>query len=212
MLSITLLIILITCAVSFPAFNNESLRNQLLFWPAEIRDRGQYYRFLTYGLVHGDFGHLAFNMFSLYSFGVYVEKYLYSYPHIFSDKNRIFYFLLYLLALIFSTIPDYFKYRDNYAYRALGASGAVSAVIFSGIMLNPTIGIQIFFIPINIPGYIFGFLYLGLSAYLSNRGGNIGHRAHFSGAIFGILFTIIAVKLYSGHDVMKTFVDEILHR
>jgi membrane associated rhomboid family serine protease len=97
-----------------------------------------------------------------------------------------------------SAIPDYIMHRNNYSYRALGASGAVSAVIFAGITLNPTIPINLFFIPIDIPGYIFGFIFLGLSVYLARKGAdNIGHRAHFSGALFGVLFTIIAVKAHS---------------
>ena len=213
MFSITVSIIVLTCLVSFSAFGNERIKENLLFWPAEVDSRKQFYRFLTYGFVHGDLMHLGFNMISLYSFGEYVEKYLFSYPHIFGSQNKIFYFALYILALIVSAIPDYIMQRNNFAYRALGASGAVSAVIFAGITLNPTIPINLFFIPIDIPGYIFGFLFLALSVYLARKGAdNIGHRAHFSGAIFGVLFTIIAVRVHSNFDVIKAFLDQVLHR
>src|SRR6478736_4897717 len=213
MFSITVSIIILTCLISFTAFGNERMKENLLFWPAEVDSRKQYYRFLTYGFVHGDLMHLGFNMISLYSFGEYVERYLFSYTHTFGAQAKIFYAALYVLSLIVSAIPDYLMHRNNYSYRALGASGAVSAVIFAGITLNPTIPINLFFIPIDIPGYIFGFIFLGLSVYLAKKGAdNIGHRAHFSGAIFGVLFTIIAVKAHSGFDVMKNFVDQVFHR
>jgi len=211
--SITTIIIVVTCIVSFIAFSNARLKNDLLFWPAEIDDRGQYYRFLTYGFVHGDFLHLAFNMMSLYSFGAYVEKYLYTQSHLFGHSAPMMYISLYVLGLIVSTIPDYFYYKNYSSYRALGASGAVCAVIFSGIMLEPKLPISMLFIPVRIPGYIFGVIFIAISIWLGKRGGdNIGHRAHISGAIFGILFTIIAAKLFSNFDVVKSFLDEVLNR
>lgn len=213
MFSITTIIIIVTCVVSLGAFNNPRLKNDLLFWPAEIEDRNQYYRFLTYGFVHGDFLHLAFNMLSLYSFGTYVEKYLYTQSFLFGHSAASMYIALYVLGLIISTIPDYFYYKNYSAYRALGASGAVCAVIFSGIMLQPKLPISMFFIPIAIPGYLFGIIFLLISIWLGKRGGdNIGHRAHISGAIFGVLFTIIAARAFSGFDVVKAFLDEVLNR
>ncbi|GAO43685.1 rhomboid family intramembrane serine protease [Flavihumibacter petaseus] len=209
MISITLLIIIITCAVSFAAFNSDKLKEDLLFWPAEINSRNQYYRFLTGGLIHGDYMHLAFNMISLYSFGEYIERYLFSSPALFGSYGKLMYLLLYVLALIISVIPDYFSYRNNYNYRALGASGAVSAVIFAFIMLEPTRKLQLFF-AIPIRGYVFGALFLAISVYLSKRGGdNIGHRAHFSGAIFGVLFMIIAGKLMANVDVLREFWEQV---
>ena len=155
--------------------------------------------------------HLAFNMISLLSFGEFLEIYLFT--DLFGSQGKYMYLVLYVLGLIFSVIPDYFQYRNNFAYRALGASGAVSAVIFAAIILKPTMPLRIIFIPIDIPGYIFGFLFLALSAYMAKRGGdNIGHRAHFSGAIFGILFTVVAAKLMSDYDVFKAFIQAIKSR
>jgi len=211
MFSITISIIIITSIISIAAFNREKIKEDLLFWPAEIDRRKQYYRFVSCGFVHGDVMHLAFNMISLLSFGEFLEIYLFT--DLFGSQGKYMYLVLYVLGLIFSVIPDYFQYRNNFAYRALGASGAVSAVIFAAIILKPTMPLRIIFIPIDIPGYIFGFLFLALSAYMAKRGGdNIGHRAHFSGAIFGILFTVVAAKLMSDYDVFKAFIQAIKSR
>ena len=147
MLSITLTIIIITCLVSLAAFGNQRIQEDLIFWPAHMQSTGQHYRFFTYGLIHADYLHLAFNMISFWSFGEFVEKELFSY--LFEGKAKLLFILLYVLAIIISTVPDYIKHRNNYAYRALGASGAVSAVIFSGIALEPMLPIRFFFIPIN---------------------------------------------------------------
>lgn len=213
MISITLSIVIITAIISFTAFSNEKIKEDLLFWPAEIDSRKQYYRFITCGLVHGDLMHLAFNMISLLSFGEFLEISMFSHPNLFGHSGKIVYLSLYVLALVVSVIPDYFQYRHNYSYRALGASGAVSAVIFATILLNPATPIRLMFIPIDIPGYIFGFIFLGLSAYLARRGrDNIGHRAHFSGAIFGVLFTIVVCKWLANYDVLKAFVEAIKSR
>ncbi|MCG7858707.1 rhomboid family intramembrane serine protease [Flavihumibacter sediminis] len=213
MFSITLSIVIITVVISFIAFNNEKVKEDLLFWPAEIDSRKQYYRFITCGFVHGDLMHLAFNMISFWSFGEFLEVGLFSHPTLFGDNGKMMFLLLYFLALIFSVLPDYFQHRNNFSYRALGASGAVSAVIFSAIMLQPGMPLRLLFIPIDIPGYIFGFIFLGISAYLAKRGGdNIGHRAHFSGAIFGVLFTIVAAKLLADYDVMSHFIETIKSR
>ena len=214
MFSITLTIIIITCLVSYGAFNNEKVKDDMLFWPAEIQSRKQYYRFFSYGLIHADLMHLLFNMITLYSFGMRVEKYSFSSYDTFADKGKIFYLVLYISAIVISTIPDYFKNRNDFGYRALGASGAVSAVIFAGIILDPKIQLSLIFLPfIPIPGYVFGILFLALSAYLAKRGGdNIGHGAHFTGAVYGLLFTIIATKIYSGYDAMTIFINSVFDR
>jgi membrane associated rhomboid family serine protease len=131
----------------------------------------------------------------------------------FGSNAKIFYLVLYVTALVISTIPDYFKHKDNPGYTAVGASGAVSAVLFAGIMLEPTIGLYMFFIPIRIPGYVFGIIFLAISAYLARKGNsNIGHGAHFTGAVYGLLFTIIATKLYSGYDAVSIFFRTIMAR
>lgn len=212
MISITLSIVILTIAISVSAFSKEKIKEDLLFWPAMIDSQKQYYRFFTNGFVHADVMHLAFNMLALWSFGEYVERYLYSNPMLFGSKAKLVYLGLYLIGLIVSVLPDYFQYRNNYAYRALGASGAVSAVIFSFIMLDPAQKISVFFLP-GMPGYIFGVIFLALSAFLAKRGGgNIGHRAHFSGAIFGVLYTIIMAKLIANIDIIPAFIETIKSR
>jgi membrane associated rhomboid family serine protease len=206
MFSITVTIIVITCLCSFAAFNNEKVKEDMLFWPSEISSRKQYYRFFSYGLIHADFMHIFFNLFTLYSFGERLEKYTFSQFEIFGTRGKFFYLVLYVTAIIVSVIPDYFKYRNVSSYRALGASGAVSAVLFAFIILDPKLSLYIFLIPFPIPGYIFGIIFLALSAYLSRKGNSsIGHGAHFTGAIYGLLFTIIATKLYSDYNAVQTF-------
>lgn len=126
----------------------------------------------------------------------------------------MYYLIMYVTALIVSTIPDYFKYKDNENYLALGASGAVSAVLFSFIILQPTRVLSIFFF-LPMPGYLFGILFLVFSAYMARRGGdNIGHAAHFYGALYGIAFTWIVMKLFSRDriDVLQEFIQQVWPR
>ena len=210
--SVTLVIVIVTAIISFVAFSNEKLKEDLLFWPARINKGGQWYRFLSHGLIHADILHLAFNMLALYSFGQFIEEDLFSAPGLFGTKAKIFFLLMYVLALIFSSVPDYFKYRNNYGYRALGASGAVSAVIFAGIILEPRIPVSFIFLPIPIPGYIFALIYLVFSWYMAKRGGdNIGHSAHLYGALFGVLYVVLAGKAFSGANVLGEFYRSIVH-
>ena len=118
--------------------------------------------------------------------------------------------IMYLLALIVSLLPTYLKNKNNRSYRSLGASGAVSAVVFAGLMISPLSQIGFFIIPPIIPGFIFGPLYLLCSAYLERKGGdNINHSAHIWGALFGVVFIIVATKLYSDYDVWTNFVEDI---
>ena len=205
-MSITFLIILITCAISIPAFSKEQLKEDLLFWPYMINGRKQYYRFITNGVLHADFMHLIFNMVSFYSFGTALEEYLYK--AVFGELARGLFAILYVTAIIFAVIPDFFKYKQQSFYRSLGASGAVSAIIFAAITIQPKMPIQFFFIPFKIPGYIFGIGFLILSASLAKKGGgNIGHSAHFWGGVYGILFTYLAAKLIVHIDLVQYFIS-----
>ncbi len=184
----TYLIIGITALVSIFAFNRRDIFDKLKFNAFYIHKDREWFRFLSYGLIHADWMHLLINMFVLYSFGGIVET---LYKELFGLKGIAFYFLLYLGGIAFSTLWDFGKYKDNVFYNAVGASGAVSAIVFASILLYPQGKIFLFFIPIGIPAPIFGLLYLVYSAYMARRGSdNIGHSAHFWGAIFGIVFTI----------------------
>ena len=211
MFSITLTIIIITCLVSLAAFGNLRIQEDLIFWPAAMKNGKQYHRFFTYGLIHADYLHLGFNMISFWSFGQFVEKTLFT--HYFEENGKLLFIILYVLAIIVSALPDYFRHRNNYAYRALGASGAVSAVIFAGIMLHPTLPIGFFFIPVSIPGYLFAIIFLALSTYLARRGSdNIGHGAHITGAIFGLIYIIVVARLVGGFDAVQAFIEAIQRR
>ena len=209
-MSITFLIIAITSVTSFIAFTKHTLREDLLFWPYKIKREGQFYRFITHGALHADAMHLIFNMVSFYSFGIALENYLFL--AIFGEMSRAVLAILYVTAIVMAVIPDYFKYKDRSFYRSLGASGAVSAVVFSAITIQPKMPIQFFFIPFPIPGYIFGIGFLILSAALAKKGtGNIGHNAHFWGSIYGILFTYLSAKLLAGIDLLNYFIKTILN-
>jgi membrane associated rhomboid family serine protease len=205
-----MIIVVLTGVISFAALNNEKMKDDMLFWPAEIDSRNQYYRFFSYGLIHADFIHLAFNMMSLYSIGSALEAGIFSHPIFFHEKGRLIYLVLYLSAIVVAPIPDYFINRNNYAYRALGASGAVSAVIFSFILLNPTEQLTLLFIPM--PGYVLGILFVVISTILAKRGGdNIGHGAHLTGAFYGLIFTYVAIKLFTDYDVIGAFMHRVFN-
>lgn len=189
-ISITLIIVIITVLVSLGGFSNQKIIDDLIFYPPAVSKRNQFYRFFTCGLIHADYAHLIFNMLALYLFGKEVEA---AFVGLFGSSGRYIYLLMYVSALLISLLPTYFRNRENYQYRSLGASGAVSAVIFAGLMLAPETEVYIFFIPIPIPGFIFAPLYLLLSAMMDRKGGdNINHSAHIWGAIYGLLFVIVA--------------------
>ena len=204
--SITTIIVIITTLVSIGGFSNRKIIEDLIFYPPAVTRQNQWYRFFTCGLIHADWGHLFFNMLSLYLFGQYVED---AFGDLFDVYGKWVYLALYISALLISLLPTFAKNKNNYQYRSLGASGAVSAVIFAGLMLTPTLGIYIFFIPIPIPGFIFAPLYLIISALLDKKGaGNINHSAHIWGSIYGLAFVIIACQ-FIDYPVIKNMFQEI---
>lgn len=207
MLSITLIIIIITAIVSFTAFSSEKVMNDLIFYPPAVSRNGQFYRFFTCGFIHADFAHIIFNMLALYLFGRIVED---MFIEIFGNGGKLLYLGMYLIALPVSILPTYFRNRDNHHYRSLGASGAVSAVVFAGLMIAPYMKVGFFFIPPVIPGFVFGPLYLLISAYLDKKGGdNINHSAHIWGALFGVAFLIAAGALSGKYNAIQQFVRGI---
>ena len=208
-MSITVIIIIITVLVSLSAFRNEKIMNDLIFYPPAVSKNNQYYRFITCGFIHADYGHLLFNMISFYFFGQFVEN---AFEYIFGTGGKLLYLLMYVLALIVSLLPTYFKNMDNHYYRSLGASGAVSAVIFAGILLDPANKIYLMFIPVGIPGFVFGPVYLLISAWLDRKGSdNINHSAHIWGALFGVAFMIIAGYVSNEYNAVEEFVNKIRH-
>jgi membrane associated rhomboid family serine protease len=197
-----LFIIILTVAISIFALSNHDVFYRLKFNAFLVLHSKQWYRFFTYGFVHAGWMHLFVNMFVLYSFGNVVVAY---YVEIFGLKGYYYFVLLYVGAIMMSTLPSFGKHKNDPGYNAVGASGAVSAVVFASILFVPLGKIYMFFIPIGIPAFIFGGLYLIYSAYMAKRGSdNIGHDAHFWGALFGVVFTI-AIK----PKVFLFFIDQI---
>lgn len=191
-MSVTLIIIIITSIVSIIAFSNRDVFVRLLLNPYMVKNHKQYDRLLTHALIHADFFHLFVNMYVLYSFGQMAEYFFTAYL---GSKGLFNFIILYVGGILFSCLPSYAKHKDNLHYNAVGASGAVSAVLFSCIALSPLSGIQIMFIPIDIPAILFGVIYLVYEAYMDKKGGGyVAHDAHFWGAIFGFAYTLLMQK------------------
>ena len=207
-MSVTLIITIITVLVSLAGFSSQKVIDDLIFYPPAVTQKKQYYRFITCGFIHADLAHLAFNMISFYLFSDgLVEPACIGF---FGEYGKLALILMYFAALVVCLLPTYFKNKNNQNYRSLGASGAVSAVVFAGLMVSPLSQIGFFIIPPIIPGFIFGPLYLIISFYMDKRGGdNINHSAHIWGALFGLAFIIVATKLYSNTDIVSSFVDAV---
>lgn len=199
---ITFIIIAITVITSLLAFGNRQLLSNLIFNPYVIDKRNQYYRFITAGFIHADFMHLLFNMYALYLFGGIVET---AFKVIFPGIGTLLYIVLYFSALIMSSTFPFYKHKEDPGYNALGASGAVSAVLFASIILYPAQKLMIFPIPVFIPSYIIGPLYLLYSYYMGRQNiDNVGHDAHFFGALWGVLFVVLL-----WHPALKNFITQI---
>ena len=200
-MELTIIIIVVTVAISVGAFNNPSLLSRWMFNAFYIKNANQYYRFLTSGFIHKDWMHLLFNMFTLYFLGRGVEVY---FQYIFGSSGGTYFITLYLTAIIISSIPSFIKHRNHEFYNSLGASGGVSAVVFCFILIDPVTRLYIFGL-IPVPGFILGALYLIYTIQMS-RGSrdNINHDAHLWGSIYGILFLIILRPSIVGH-----FLDQL---
>ena len=186
----TLVIITVTCLVSILCFYGKLDVRRLWFTAYGVWHRKEWYRMISYGFVHGGWGHLFFNMLTLYFFGSVVEKYFAA--AFGAGAGVALYVVLYLSAIVMSTVGDLLKFKNVPSYCAVGASGAVSAVLFASILFEPKMGIYIYLIPIPVPGYLFAPLYLLYCWYMNKRSqDNIGHSAHFWGALYGLLFPLV---------------------
>lgn len=195
----SLVIIAVTCIVSILGFNNAELVRQLILWPPAIARDKQYYRLISYGLVHADPMHLFFNMFTLYFFGRAMGALYTQY------LGPLGFAIFYCGALIASILPTYWRNRGNSRYRSLGASGAVSATLFAFILLQPWATILVFVIPM--PAILYAILYVVYEFYLERQGvDNINHNAHLWGAAYGVLFTIVMEP-----RVLAIFLAQLLH-
>ena len=189
-MSLTIIILVITCIVSFLAFNNRTMFDKLKHYPAVEHQRKEYYRWLTSGFLHGDYMHLIINMFVFHSFGTALEQY-YTY-HFGMIGGSILFGVTYLLTIILANIPTYYKHENNPYYTAIGASGGVSGILFIYILIYPWKNIYLYF-SIGVPAIIFGVLYLWYESWAAkNQNDNIGHDAHFFGAIAGIMIAVVS--------------------
>ena len=178
---VTIVIIAANVMVSFKGFNDLSFFEKYKFNIGAIR-RGEQIRMISSGFLHADLTHLFFNMFTLYFFADVVVYAL----------GSINFILIYVASLIVGNLLSFYFHKDEYWYSAIGASGAVTGILYAAILLRPDMSLYMFFVPIPIPGYLFGIGYLLYSIYgMKNRVGNIGHDAHFGGAIGGYFLTII---------------------
>ena len=198
----TVIIILITTVVSYAAFKQPALMEKLQFNAAKIIHQKQYHRLITHALVHANWEHLIVNMIVLFSFGQAIEMY---FGHFFGRKDNLYYLLLYMGGILASNIYALFRHRNNYYYNAVGASGAVSAVLFAAIFFDPWNKL-LFFMILPIPGILFALLYLGYSYYMSRKENQqVAHDAHFLGAIFGFIFPSLL-----NPSLLERFIDKLL--
>lgn len=205
---ITYALIALTSITSVMAFQNRTMMARCLFVPYIIRrNNNEWHRFFSHALIHKDWIHLLFNMYVLYGFGTITEETFYSiFGH---GKGMLFYSLLYVGGILLSSFPDFEKHKDNGHYGSLGASGAVSAVVFSFIFIYPVAGMSLLMLPFRMPAFVFGALYLTAESFLEKRGGTgVAHSAHFWGGIFGIVFTL-ALKFELGYHFVEQVRDYI---
>ncbi len=201
-MNVTLFLILASVAASFYAWNNRDVYSKWMLNPYLINKKNQYYRFITSGFIHADYMHLFFNMFSLYAIGSSLEN-IFMMVH--GDMGKFYFLALYIGGMVLADVTTFFKYKNDINYNSLGASGAVSAIIFSFVMIAPTQTLSINFIPM--PAFLFGILYLGISYYQARRStDNINHDAHFYGAVFGMIFTVLTIP-----NCLPNFIDALVN-
>lgn len=186
---VTISLLAVNIIMSLIAMNNADVLSKSIMWPYGVKRYNQFYRFISSGFIHADYMHLFFNMFTLLFFGKAVEIYF----SVYGLGGNIAYLALYFLGLIASDLPTYFKQRDNYNYHCLGASGAVSAIVFAAVVFNPWGSIYLYG-ALKISALLYAVLYIVYCVAMSRRGGdNINHDAHLWGSLFGFGFTIALI-------------------
>ena len=198
-ISTNIIIIAITSIISMIAMGNVELIRKLILWPPAVSRGKQYYRLVTYGLVHAGTGHLIFNMITLFFFGEAMERQYTQYLGPFGFAG------FYTGGLIVSILPTFLDNRDNPHYRSLGASGAVSAVLFAFILIKPWATIYVYFLPV--PAIVFAVLYIAYSIYMDQRSSdNVNHSAHLWGAAYGVAFTAVMEP-----RLLSLFLGSLMH-
>lgn len=198
---ITIVLIIINCILSFMCFKDDGLKYKLIFHPVSVVQNKQWYRFITSAFIHGDVNHLLFNMLTLFFFGMSLEPGFTA-----LGLGPVLYIVFYFTAIIAAEIPTYIKEKNNERYFSLGASGAVSAIVFALVLFAPWEKIYLKFI-IPIPFILYAVGYIAYSMYMDKKGkDNIGHSAHLWGALYGVAFMLIAYP-----DSLKIFIERLSH-
>lgn len=201
---ITILLIAINVIFSIIGFSNAEMLNKTIGWPYYTKRENQYYRFITSGFLHGDWMHLFFNMFTLYFFGRNIEFLFAEY----GLGGNFAYLALYFLGLIVSDLPSYFKHQDDHSYRSLGASGAVSAVVFAAILFSPWSSIYLYG-AIKISATVYAVLYIVYCVYMGKqKNDNVNHDAHLWGSLFGLAFTFALIAFFQP-DLLEGIMEEL---
>ena len=199
--SLIIALIVINVAFSYAAFSSREIMGKAIFNPYIVYEHKEWWRFITSGFIHADWPHLIINMYVLYMFG---ETTLFFYRINFGEQNIYYFLLMYFGGMIVSHLPSYQKHKHDFHYNSLGASGAVSSVVFAYIVFQPFSTLYLFFV-IPLPAILFGVLYVIYSYQAAKRGqDNIGHEAHLWGAIFGFVFTMLMKP-----DLFSNFIDSI---
>lgn len=198
----TILIIILTSVISYAAFSRHSMADKMKFNASKIIHNKEYHRLISHAFIHANWEHLIVNMIVLFSFGTAVEKY---FEFQFGRIHTFYYLLLYVGGILFSNLYALIKHKNNFYYNAVGASGAVSAVLFCAIFFDPWNPVY-FFGLIRFPGIVFAALYLAYSYYMSRKeNDNVAHDAHFLGALFGFVFPILIDA-----SLLRNFIDKLL--
>jgi len=195
------IILFLTVFISLNGINRGRSEN-FMFVPYLVKNDNQYYRFVSHLFFHSDYTHLAFNMFSFYFIGKYLEQYfMYEFGIV---QGEIYFFILYFIGGFFATLIPFIRNQDNPGYRSLGASGAVSAVVFAFVLWNPKADLLVMFIPMK--AWLFGFLYLAYEIWADKKDqSNIAHDAHIGGALFGVLF-VLMIDINKGIEFINIFI------
>lgn len=192
---VTIIVIAANAIISFKGFSDFSFFEGYKFNVGGIR-RGEKIRIFSSGFLHVDTMHLFFNMFTLYFFA----------PVVIYHLGTLHFLIIYIASLILGNLLSLYFHKDEYHYSAVGASGAVTGVLYSAILLQPNMQLGILFIPLPIPAYVFGILYLLYSIYgMKKQLGNIGHDAHFGGAIGGYVVTLMLMPTLFQTDLLMIF-------
>lgn len=201
----TLFIIIVTVIITVIAFNSEEIMSRLMLNPYQVFYKKEFYRLITHGFLHADWTHLIINMIVLFSFGSNVERWFRELKMSgYINSPALTYSILYFSGIVVSSGITLFRHRNNRWYNSVGASGAVSAVIFTSIFFSPLDRLY-FFAVLPIPGIVFAVLYLVYSSYMSRRNrDNINHDAHFLGAVFGFIFPMLI-----DFDLFSHFIEQL---